>query len=59
VDFRNSVVLEKALLEKNVNHKFLLLDEYGKGGHGFGIQPNGKATGWIDVFLMWILENER
>jgi len=56
VDYRNSVAFEKALTEKNVNHKFLLLDEYGKGGHGFGIQSNGKATGWIDEFLKWIFE---
>jgi acetyl esterase/lipase len=51
VDYRNSVVFEKALIEKNVKHKILLFDEYGKGGHGFGIQPNGKATGWIEEFL--------
>jgi acetyl esterase/lipase len=59
VDYRNSVVFEKALAEKNVKNKFLLLDEYGHGGHGFGIQPVGKATGWIDDFLKWIFENER
>ena len=45
VDYRNSVVLDKALTEKNIPHKFLLFDENGHGGHGFGIQPNGKATG--------------
>ena len=55
VDYRNSVVFDKALTEKNINHKFLLLEENGKGGHGFGIQPNGKATGWIDEFLKWLL----
>jgi acetyl esterase/lipase len=54
VDFRNSVLLDKALTEKNVLHKFLLLDENGRGGHGFGIRPNGKATGWIDEFLTWL-----
>jgi len=56
VDYRNSVVFAEALTEKNVPHKFLLLDEYGKGGHGFGIQPNGKATGWIEVFIKWLFE---
>jgi len=56
VNYQNSVVLEKALLEKNVSHKFLLFDEFKKGGHGFGIKPNGKATGWIDEFLKWLLE---
>jgi acetyl esterase/lipase len=54
VDYRNSVVFNRALTEKNVKHKFLLLDENGHGGHGFGIQPNGKATGWIDEFIDWI-----
>ena len=54
VDYRNSVVFEKALINNNVKHKFLLLDEYGKGGHGFGIQPNGKATGWIETFIQWV-----
>jgi acetyl esterase/lipase len=54
VDYRNSEVLGKALTEKNVPHKFLLLEENGHGGHGFGIQPIGKVTGWIDVFLEWV-----
>ena len=54
VDYRNNVVFDKALTENNIKHKFLLLDESGHGGHGFGIQPNGKATGWIDEFLMWL-----
>ena len=57
VDYRNAVVFEKALKEKNVEHKFLLFDEYGKNGHGFGIQPNGKATGWIDEFIFWVMNN--
>ncbi|GHT34892.1 hydrolase [Bacteroidia bacterium] len=56
VDYRNSVAMDKALTEKNVKHKFLLFEENGHGGHGFGIQPNGKATGWIDVFLEWLNE---
>jgi acetyl esterase/lipase len=54
VNYRNSVEMDKALTEKNVLHEFLLLDENGRGGHGFGIQPNGKATGWIDAFLTWL-----
>jgi acetyl esterase/lipase len=54
VDYRNSVAMDEALTEKNVPHKFLLLDENGRGGHGFGIRPNGKATGWIDEFLNWL-----
>ncbi|GHT02151.1 hypothetical protein AGMMS49525_05150 [Bacteroidia bacterium] len=58
VNYRNSVVFDQALTEKNVNHRFLLLDENGHGGHGFGIQPNGKATGWIDEFVEWAQNNE-
>jgi acetyl esterase/lipase len=54
VDYRNSMMMAEALTEKNVPHKFLLLDERGHGGHGFGIRPNGKATGWIDEFLKWL-----
>ena len=54
VDYLNSVVFEKALIENNVKHKFLLLNENKRGGHGFGIRPNGKATGWIDEFLKWV-----
>jgi acetyl esterase/lipase len=54
VDYRNSIIMDKTLTDKNVPHKFLLLDENGRGGHGFGIKPNGKATGWIDEFLKWL-----
>jgi acetyl esterase/lipase len=50
VDYRNSVVFDKALTEKNVERRFLLFEE---NGHGFGIRPKGKATGWIDEFLKW------
>jgi acetyl esterase/lipase len=51
VDYRNSVVFDNALTEKNVKHNFLLYDEY---GHGFGIKPKGKTTGWIDEFYKWL-----
>ena len=51
VDYRNSVGFDKALTENNVKHTFLLLEEK---GHGFGIRPNGKATGWMDEFLKWL-----
>ncbi len=56
VDYRNSVVFSDALKVKNIKHEFHLLDEDGHGGHGFGIKPNGKATGWIDKFLTWITD---
>jgi acetyl esterase/lipase len=58
VDYRNSVVFNMALTEKNIRHRYMLLDEYEHGGHGFGIQSIGKATGWIDEFLKWLLEDE-
>ncbi len=54
VDYRNAVVMNQALTEKNIKHQFILLDECGKKGHGFGIQPKGQATGWIDEFLKWL-----
>ncbi|MDR2423958.1 MAG: alpha/beta hydrolase [Prevotellaceae bacterium] len=54
VDCRNSVAMDEALTNKGVKHRFLLLDEKKRGGHGFGIRPAGKATGWIDEFLKWI-----
>jgi acetyl esterase/lipase len=56
VDYRNSVSYDEALSEKNVSHKYLLYDEK---GHGFGINPNGKTTGWENEFVLWVkkLEN--
>jgi acetyl esterase/lipase len=51
VDYRNSVVFDKALTKNGIKHKFLLFDET---GHGFGIQPNGKTAGWMEVFLDWL-----
>ena len=55
VDYRNSVVLERELNEKNIKCNFLLFDEKRRGGHGFGIRPNGKTTGWLDDFLKWLM----
>ena len=54
VDYRNSLVMDKALKANNIKSLLLLFDENGHGGHGFGIRPNGKATGWIDEFLKWL-----
>lgn len=55
VNYGNSVLFDQALTSQNVKHEFLLLEESGKGGHGFGIRPNGKATGWIEHFTNWVL----
>ena len=57
VDYRNSVVFAKALTAHNVKHKFLLINENVKKGHGFGIKPNGKATNWINDFMKFIKIN--
>lgn len=56
VNYKNSMVFAQALTKHNVKHKFLLIDENGHGGHGFGIKPNGKATGWIEELLKFIEE---
>jgi len=58
VDYHNSVVFSTILTEKDNPHKFLLFDECGEKGHGFGIQPIGEAAGWIDVFISWVLSIE-
>jgi acetyl esterase/lipase len=54
VDYRNSTCYDAALTEQNIPHKFLLYDEAGHGGHGFGIRPNGKTTGWQHIFVEWV-----
>jgi acetyl esterase/lipase len=54
VHYRNSLSLDSALTAQGVPHKLLLFDESGHGGHGFGIQPNGKTTGWQTIFLEWL-----
>ncbi len=53
VMFENSVILEKALAEKNIIHQFVVYDE---GGHGFGMK-NGefmKRTRWNESLKIWI-----
>jgi acetyl esterase/lipase len=56
VDYRNSVIFDKALTDNDVKHKFLLLDEHKHWGHGFGIQPIGTAAGWINEFIKFVYE---
>ena len=55
VDYRNAESYAIALIEKEMPYFYKLYDE---PGHGFGIKPNGKATGWIEVFLKWVLSIE-
>jgi acetyl esterase/lipase len=56
VDYRNSVYYEAELTANSIKHKYLL---YNEKGHGFGINPNGKTTGWENEFVLWVkkLEN--
>ncbi len=53
--YENSVRLDKALTEKNIEHKFV---SYEKGGHGFGMKENSsimKRTHWNDTELLpWL-----
>ena len=55
VDYKNSLVLEKALEKAAIPHKFLLYDV---GGHGFGIrkQKGGEAANWKNDFKEWLEE---
>jgi acetyl esterase/lipase len=51
VDYRNSLQYDIALSEKNIPHKCLIYDEE---GHGFGIHPKGKTSGWQEEFVTWM-----
>jgi hypothetical protein len=48
-------MLEKALIEKNVKHKFVL---YEKGGHGYGLHTElgGEAATFNELLLIWLYE---
>jgi acetyl esterase/lipase len=56
VNYRNSECYDKALSEKNVEHKYLFFDEKKQGfkGHAFGIHPNGITDGWHHEFVSWV-----
>lgn len=53
VDYRNSVVLDKALTDKNINHKFMLFET---GGHGYGMKDCEftAESKWQDLLLEWL-----
>ncbi|MDR1120965.1 MAG: alpha/beta hydrolase [Dysgonamonadaceae bacterium] len=51
VNYLNSVCYDEALTQKNVPHQCLFYEEK---GHGFGIKPNGKTTGWQQQFVSWV-----
>lgn len=54
VDYRNSIALDKALTEKNINHVFYL---YQTGGHGYGMKDNEFATSsnWHEKLYNWLV----
>jgi acetyl esterase/lipase len=53
VNYKNSLVLDAALKEKNVAHTFIL---YETGGHGYGLneQKGGEAANWKYHFKEWL-----
>lgn len=53
VDYRNSVALDKALVDKNINHKFVLFET---GGHGYGMKDCEftKESKWQETLLQWL-----
>ncbi len=56
VDFRHSLILDSALTQKNIPHRYIL---YSTGGHGFGTSQNrgtSESRGWMSEFLSWLKE---
>lgn len=54
VDYHNSVLLDKALTEASVNHKYYL---FHSGGHGFGastVEGTDESQRWMKLFQDWI-----
>ena len=54
VDYRNSVLLDKALTEKSIPHKYI---QYETGGHGFGASDSKgtlESREWKTEFINWI-----
>ena len=53
VNYLNSVVLDNALTNKNINHKFVLFET---GGHGYGMKDCEftAESKWQDLLLEWL-----
>lgn len=54
VDWHNSVLLDSALSEKNIPHRYI---QYKTGGHGFGasdVKGSEECRQWRGEFLKWI-----
>lgn len=55
VDWHNSVILDKALTDAGVSHKYIL---YETGKHGFGVSDiygSPESRKWRDEFLVWLI----
>ena len=48
VDYRNSVVMDKALTESGIPHKYI---QFPSGGHGFG--ASSTQADWLPLFRDW------
>lgn len=48
VNYRNSVVMDKALTESGIPHKYI---QFPAGGHGFG--ASSAQADWFGLFLEW------
>ena len=48
ISFENSVIMDKALTENNVKHKYVVYDDT---CHGFGVGKGTCAEGWIDKMI--------
>ncbi len=58
VDYHNSILLDEALTNKNIEHKYI---QYKTGGHGFGASDTkgtDECRQWKNEFLIWLEEIE-
>ena len=56
VDYQNSMMLNSALMEKNIEHKYI---QYQTGNHGFGVSEiygTQESRQWKNEFLEWLDE---
>lgn len=56
ISFENSVIMDKALTENNVKHKYVVYDDT---CHGFGVGKGTCAEGWIDDMLKFFNKNNK
>ena len=57
VDYHNSVLLDSALISKNIPHKYI---QYKTGGHSFGasdIKGTVESRQWKKEFMNWLKVN--